>query len=104
MNPVLLAGLWLAFPMAAWLAWRRKHRVALWALVWAAASYLPFVALAIFQARITYIYYFLPVIPALAVAVAALLLRSGLPRLVSGTFLIAFLAAVAAYYPFRQIP
>ena len=104
MNPVLLAGLWLAFPMAAWLAWRRQSRVATWALVWAAASYLPFVVLAIFQSRITYIYYFLPVVPALAVAVAALLLRSSLPRLVTGSFLVAFLAAVAAYYPFRQIP
>lgn len=104
MNPVLLGALWLAFPMAGWLAWRRGRRIARWALVWAGASYLPYVALAVLQNRITYIYYFLPVIPALAVAVAALLLRSGLPRPVMWSFLVAYVAAAAAYYPFRQIP
>jgi dolichyl-phosphate-mannose-protein mannosyltransferase len=104
MNPVLLGLVWLAFPAAAWLAWRRRSTLALWSLGWAAANYLPFLALAILQSRITYIYYFLPVIPALAVAVALLLLRSGLPRFVLWPYLAAYVVGVIAYFPFRQLP
>ena len=61
-------------------------------------------ALALLSQRITYLYYFLPVIPALAVATALVLRRSGLPRFVTVGYLIAFLAAFVAYFPFRQIP
>ena len=104
MNPVLLGLVWLAFPAAAWLAWRRHSRLALWSLGWALANYMPFVALALVQSRITYIYYFLPVVPALAVAVALLLLRSGLPRFVLWPYIGAYVAGVIAYFPFRQVP
>ena len=47
---------------------------------------------------------FLPVIPALAVAVVLLLLRSGLPRFLLWGYLLAFFGGVIAYFPFRQIP
>jgi 4-amino-4-deoxy-L-arabinose transferase-like glycosyltransferase len=104
MNPVLLGAAVLGVPFAAWIAWRRRSRLATWTLVWMAANYLPFIPLVVFGHRITYIYYFLPVVPALAAAIAVLLLRSGLPRVVAWAFLGAYIIGYAAYFPFRQIP
>jgi dolichyl-phosphate-mannose-protein mannosyltransferase len=104
LNPLLAGAIPLAFLLTSWFAWRRKNRLARWSVAWAAANYLPYVALAIVNHRITYIYYFLPVIPAIATAVAILLLRSGLPRFVLWGFLVAYLVGFAAYFPFRQIP
>ena len=104
LNPLLAGAIPLAFLFATWFAWRRKNMLARWSVAWAAANYLPYVALAIVNHRITYIYYFLPVIPAIAIAVAILLLRSGLPRFVLWGFLAAYLVGFAAYFPFRQLP
>lgn len=104
LNPLLAGAIPFAFLFAGWLAGRRGNRLAQWAVVWAAANYLPNAALAIVNDRVTYIYYLLPVIPALAVAVAILLRRSGLPRFMTWGFVAAYVAGFAAYFPFRQIP
>ncbi len=104
LNPLLAGAIPLAFLFATWLAWRTKSPLARWSVIWAAANYLPYVVLAIVNHRITYIYYFLPVIPAVAIAVAILLLRSGLPRFVLWGFVVAYGVGFAAYFPFRQIP
>ena len=103
-NPVLLGALPLAFVCTGWLAFAQRNRLAVWSLVWAAANYLPYLVLALVSERVMYLYYFLPVIPALAIAVALTLRRSGLPRVVTWGYLAAFLLAFAAYFPFRQIP
>jgi dolichyl-phosphate-mannose-protein mannosyltransferase len=104
LNPLLAGAIPLAFLFTGWMAWRAKHRLAGWAVIWAAANYVPYVVLAIVNHRITYIYYFLPVIPAIAIAVAVLLLRSGLPRSVLVGFIAAYVLGFAAYFPFRTIP
>ena len=104
MNPVLLGALPLAFAFAAWLAVRERSTLGRWTIAWAAANYLPYVFLVLVQHRITYIYYFLSVMPALAVAIALLLSRAGLPRAVSWAYVAAAVAGLAAYFPFRQIP
>lgn len=104
MNPVLVGALPLAFLFSAWFAWRKGSRLATWALVWAAANFVPYVFLSIVSHRVTYIYYFLPVVPAVAAAVAILLMRSGLPRFVLYGFVGLYMAGFVAYFPFRQIP
>ena len=104
MNPVLLGAMTFAIPFAIWSAWRRRNRLAIWALIWMGANYLPYVALALLNNRITYIYYFLPVVPALGAVIAMLLLRSGLPRAVQLGYVAIYLIGFAAYFPFRQIP
>jgi hypothetical protein len=104
MNPILIGTFALAMSAAGWLALRGRSTLGRWTVVWVAANYLPYLVLVLAKSRITYIYYFLPVIPALAVGVALLLMRSGLPRFVLWGYMAAFALAVIAFYPFRQIP
>lgn len=104
LNPLLPNAMVIAALFTGWLAWRRGHVLARWSLVWLAANYLPYVAIALVSDRIMYIYYFLPVVPGVAVALAILLLRAGLPRLVTYGFVLAYAAGFVAYFPFRQLP
>jgi dolichyl-phosphate-mannose-protein mannosyltransferase len=104
LNPLLSSMIVLAALFTAWYAWRTRARVALWAVAWGVANYLPFVALALLTERIMYIYYLLPAIPAIATAIALLVTRARLPRVVRIGFLVAYAIGIAAYYPFRQIP
>jgi dolichyl-phosphate-mannose-protein mannosyltransferase len=104
LNPLLASTLPLAGIFAAWFAWRTRNRLALWAIAWGAANYLPYVLLAALTPRIMYIYYVLPLVPAAAIAIALLLTRSGIPRVVQWGFMAAYLVGFAAYFPFRQVP
>jgi 4-amino-4-deoxy-L-arabinose transferase-like glycosyltransferase len=104
MNPLLVGAIPLATLFAAWYAWRKRNRLALWAIAWGAANYLPYVALALLTSRIMYIYYALPLVPAISIAIALLLLRARLPRPILWGYLAAYLAGFLAYFPFRQIP
>jgi hypothetical protein len=104
LNPLLASALPLASLAVLWQAWTTRDRLSMWAVAWIAATYLPYVALVLINHRVTYLYYFLPVVPAVAVAVGLLLFRGGLPRFVSVGYLVAYVLGFAAYFPFRQIP
>jgi 4-amino-4-deoxy-L-arabinose transferase-like glycosyltransferase len=104
MNPLLVGAVPLAALFALWYAWRTRSRLALWAVAWAAANYLPYVALALFTDRIMYIYYALPLVPVMAIFVALLLVRARLPRFVRWGYLAAYVVGFLAYFPFRQVP
>jgi predicted membrane-bound dolichyl-phosphate-mannose-protein mannosyltransferase len=104
LNPLLAGAIPLASLFLAWYAAKTRNAAAIWALTWAAANYLPYVALALVTNRIMYLYYMVQVVPALGVAVAILLLRAGLPRPVRWGFVLAYAVGFIAYFPFRQIP
>jgi hypothetical protein len=104
LNPLLIGAVPLAALFTAWYAWRTRNQLAIWAITWTAANYLPYIPLAVFTNRIMYIYYVLPLVPALAAAVALLLVRSGLPSVIRWGFLLAYLAGFVAFFPYRQIP
>jgi dolichyl-phosphate-mannose-protein mannosyltransferase len=104
LNPLLAGAVPLAALFTTWYAWRTRNQLAIWALTWTAANYLPYIPLAVLTNRIMYIYYALPLVPALAAMVALLLLRSGLPAFVRWGFVLAYLAGFIAYFPYRQIP
>ena len=104
LNPVLLFGAPIVLAFGAWFAIRRSHPLAGWGLVWIAANYVPFYVLAAVAHRIMYLYYILPVIPALAALTAVFLLRSGLPRVVTWVYLGATVLAFIGLFPFRSIP
>ena len=104
MNPVLLGAIPPAVVFTSWRWLRDESRLAQWAIVWGAANYFPYVVLVALDNRVTYLYYFLPVIPALAAATAILLLRAGIPRRLIWGYGPAYLAGFLAYFPFRQLP
>ena len=103
MNPFVLQ-LWplgLSFAGYAW--WRRRAglELAALALAWFACTYLPFWAATLLTQRISYIFYFLPTVPAVALAGGYFLLRSGLPRPVLWMYAIAVLLGFYGYFPFK---
>ena len=104
MNELLVGALPIAMLFAGWFAWKRRDGPSMWALTWAAANWLPYALLGVISNRIMYIYYFLPVVPAVAVAVSVLLLRSKLPRFVLWGFLVLYVIGFLAYFPFRVLP
>lgn len=104
LNPLLAGAIPLAALFTAWYAWRTRNRLALWAIAWGAANYLPYVLLAVLTPRIMYIYYALPLIPAVAIGIVLLLTRAGLPTFMRWGFAALYLLGFLALFPFRQIP
>ena len=102
MNPFIIGAAPLGIGYAVWRAVRCRDAVALWAVVWIAATYVPFYPLALVQHRISYIFYFLPTLPAVTVAVALFVRHSGLPRVAQWTYVGAVLLGFAAL-PFRTM-
>jgi hypothetical protein len=103
MNPAVIGVASLAVSYAAWRAWRFRDRLSLWVVAWVAGTYLSYYPLVLLGHRTTYIFYFLPVLPAVAVAIAQVLRQSGLPRFVTFGYLVGLAIAFVDYFPFRRI-
>lgn len=106
MNPYVL-DLWpLGLAFAAWVWWRRQPgaNLAAMSLAGFAMLFLPFVAASLIGQRISYIFYFLPTLPAIVLASSGFLLGAGLPRVVLWAYLAAVLLGFYGYFPFRPVP
>jgi hypothetical protein len=104
MNPFIIGLAPLAGAYAVWRMVRYRDTLALWVVAWIIATYLPFFPLAIVQHRISYIFYFLPTLPAVAVAGAMFVRDRRAPRLTLWVYLCAVLLGFATYFPFRTLP
>src|SRR5207248_1287509 len=106
MNPYVLEllPLGLAFATFAW--WRRRPGAQLGALAvaWFLANYAPFLAASLFGQRISYLFYFLPTLPSVALAGGYFLLKAGLPRFVLWAYIAAVLLGFYGYFPFKPVP
>lgn len=106
MNPYVLTLLPLGLAFAAYGWWRRRPGAELGALAlaWFALNYLPFVAASVIGQRISYLFYFMPTLPAVALGGSYFLLAAGLPRFMVGVYIAAVLFGFYGYFPFKPVP
>ena len=104
MNPYIIAIAPLAIAGAAYSAWRRRDDPAFLVLALFFVTYGPFWPAAMLAHRVSYIFYFLPTIPAVAIGAAQLCYAPGVPRTLRWVYFGAVLLGFYGYFPFRQIP
>lgn len=103
MNPVFIGAAPLAVSYVAWRAWHYRDALSLLVVAWIAGTYLVYYPLILFSDRTTYLYYMLPVLPALAIATAQFLRQTRLPNVVTWGYLATLFVGYVFYYPFRHI-
>jgi predicted membrane-bound dolichyl-phosphate-mannose-protein mannosyltransferase len=103
MNPVMIGAAPLAVSYVAWRAWRVRDTLSVWVVAWIATTYLVYFPLVFLSNRITYFFYILQTVPALAIAIAMLLRQARLPPPAVVGYLAALFAGFILYFPFRTI-
>lgn len=104
MNPYVIAGAPLAVAYAAHSAWTRRDDCSFLVLALFFVTYGPFWPAAELGHRISYLFYFLPTLPAVALGMGQLLHAPQLPRAIRWAYIGAVLLGFYAYFPFRTIP
>ena len=104
MNPTILYLTIPAMMYAAYSYFERQDDFSLFTLVWFAASYLPFLPAVILAHRVTYLFYFLPVMPVICSAVAHMIADQNPPKLVVLFYLGVVVAWFFMMFPFKVIP
>jgi dolichyl-phosphate-mannose-protein mannosyltransferase len=104
MNPIIIGAAPFGMSYVFWRAWRFHDRLSLWAAAWIMTTFVPYFPLAMLEHRISYIYYFLPTLPAVTVGLGQFLRHEKIPSLVQWVFAIMVLVGFIGYFPFRTIP
>ena len=103
-NPAVLFA---AVPAAAWAvraALRRRDDLSFLVLAIWGATFLPLCLATFHSNRLSYVYYFLPTLPAVALGAADLSEQPLVPRALAWAWLLAILFGFAAGFPFRGLP
>jgi len=101
-SRVLLFTSWLALLVTAWWAIRRRDDLSLLTVAWVLGTWLPPEVFHLVDSRTTYLYYMVVTMPALYMAVAALLGTKRMPWLIAALWAVGFLWDFGSLYPFRQ--
>jgi len=103
-NPLVI---YLAIPAvayAAYAAYKRGEETSLFSVIWFVTTYLPWYPMSIIGHRIMYLFYFLPTLPCVCLAIAYLFFDRNTDRIVSLTYLFAVFLGFAMLFPFKQVP
>ena len=104
MNPLIIGAFPFGFSFVLWRAWKFGDTLAMFALAWIAANYLPYYPLQLIAHRTDYIFYFLPTVPAVVLSLAQFLRQATLPQIVVLGYCSAVVVAFVLYFPFRLFP
>lgn len=104
MNPTVLFLTIPAMLYNAYSYYKTRSEFALFVLAWFSMTYLPFIPLAYFGHRITYIFYFLNTIPAVAAGIANMIVEQSPPRIIVLIYVAAVIGAFYMMFPFKMIP
>jgi len=97
MNPVILFA---AIPSIVYLTYRRGE-ASLFLLSWFFLMYTPFLLMQLLWHRISYIFYFLPIMPAVCAMVSNMITDENIPRIVVIGYLVVVLAGFIYLFPFK---
>ena len=103
-NPFII---FLAIPTIAYCAYttyKKAEQTGMFAMIWFIISYLPFYPMSIISHRIMYLFYFLPTLPSVCLAIAYVFQDRRTDRVVSLTYLFAVLLGCVMLFPFKQVP
>jgi len=105
MNPSIL---YLTLPAIAYAGYsylrQSKDDLTLLSVVWFIVTYLPFYPAVLVGHRVTYLFYFLPTIPAVCAAVAHMIADQNPPKLVVLFYLGVVIVSFYFLFPFKVIP
>lgn len=105
MNPSIL---YLTIPAIAYSAYsylkQKKSDLALLSVVWFTVTYLPYYPAVLLGNRVTYLFYFLPAMPAVCTAVAYMIADQNPPKLVVLFYLGVVIVSFGLMFPFKVIP
>jgi predicted membrane-bound dolichyl-phosphate-mannose-protein mannosyltransferase len=105
MNPSIL---YLTLPAIAYSGYtyikQKKNDLALLSLVWFIVTYLPYYPAVLFGNRVTYLFYFLPTMPAVCTAISYMIADQNPPKLVVLFYLGVVLVSFILMFPFKVIP
>lgn len=105
MNPSIL---YLTLPAIAYSGYtyfrQKKNDLALLSIVWFIVTYIPYYPAVLFGNRVTYIFYFLPAIPAVCTAISYMIADQNPPKLVVLFYLAVILVSFSLMFPFKVTP
>jgi len=104
MNPYVICITPLAITYAGYLAFKRRDDCSFLVLALFVVTYGPFWPAAIVAHRISYLFYFLPTIPSIAIAASQLMYAPHMPRVVRWAYIGAVLLGFYVYFPFLKVP
>ncbi|HKM78543.1 MAG TPA: phospholipid carrier-dependent glycosyltransferase, partial [Candidatus Bathyarchaeia archaeon] len=105
MNPSIL---YLTLPAIAYSGYtyirQKKNDLALLSIVWFVVTYLPYYPVVLLGNRVTYLFYFLPTIPAVCTTISYMIADQNPPKLVVLFYLGVVLVSFCLMFPFKVIP
>lgn len=104
MNPYVIFIAPLAIAYAGCSAFKRRDDCSFLVLALFITTYGPFWLAALFAHRISYLFYFLPTIPAVAIGASQLMYAPQTPRVVRWAYIGAVLLGFYVYFPFIKVP
>jgi hypothetical protein len=105
MNPSIL---YLTIPAIAYSGYaylkQNRNDLALLSLIWFLVTYIPYYPAVLFGNRVTYLFYFLPTIPSVCIAISYMIADQNPPKLVVLFYLGVVLVSFYLMFPFKVIP